>query len=207
MELFEIIIEKWNQITIKFNWIFAVVIFTLIVLLNIFLKLNYNKKRNGTLRIDGFNIGLGNTDVILKYDYKSAEIAYKIWVEMSTRKIGIMYDDNNDIIEEVYNSWHNFFTLTRDIIKEVPGSSTKDSREMIELVIQVLNDGLRPHLTRWQGRFRKWLKENKNKYEGQTPQQIQKYFPEYEELLDDLIKTNNKMINFKECLYKYVNMQ
>ena len=64
----------------------------------------------------------------------------------------------------------------------------------------VLNDGLRPHLTKWQARYRKWEKQASEK-EG-TPQDIQKSYPEYVELIEDLRKTNQKMINYKELMYK-----
>ena len=62
------------------------------------------------------------------------------------------------------------------------------------------NEELREHLTKWQARFRKWYKENKN--ESGDPQEIQKKYPQYEELISDLKKVNYKMIALTEELNK-----
>ena len=74
---------------------------------------------------------------------------------------------------------------------------------MIKLTEKVLNTGLRPHLTMWQAKFRKWYGDNTNKKNKEkTPQQIQMMYPDYEELKKDLIETNTRMIEYKKLMEK-----
>ena len=39
-------------------------------------------------------------------------------MELSTRKIAIPFDIENDVIDEVYDSWYNFFSTARELLKE-----------------------------------------------------------------------------------------
>ena len=73
---------------------------------------------------------------------------------------------------------------------------------MIKLTERVLNIGLRPHLTKWQAKYRRWYeKELKRDREG-TPQDIQKRYSEYDILVKELIETNEKMIEYKKLMKK-----
>jgi len=102
-----------------------------------------------TLEIDAAEFGVGSNKVTIRPNYLDKQIAYKIWVELSTRKIGLNINLNEDVIVEVYNSWYEFFSITRELIKEIPASKLKrkDTREIIQLSIEILNYGIRPHLT------------------------------------------------------------
>lgn len=71
---------------------------------------------------------------------------------------------------------------------------------MINLTEKVLNSGVRPHLTKWQAKYRKWYEENKGNKEGMTPQEIQKLYPLYRELEKDLIKTNQQIIEYEKIM-------
>lgn len=60
-------------------------------------------------------------------NYQDMQIAYKLWIELSTRKIGLKIDLNNDVIIEIYNSWFEFFKITRELIKEIPISKIQNN--------------------------------------------------------------------------------
>lgn len=155
--------------------------------------------------IDEAVIGIGTQHIKIKPNYQDVQIAYKLWVELSTRKIGLELDLSNDVISEIYDSWYEFFTLTRELIKEIPVSKirkNKSTKELVRVAIEVLNDGVRPHLTKWQARFRKWYnieieqQENKNL----SPQDIQKKYPEYEKLTTEMKKVNQRMLEYRKFL-------
>jgi hypothetical protein len=155
--------------------------------------------------IDEAVIGIGDQKVKIKPNYQDMQIAYKLWVELSTRKIGLEIDLENDVIKEIYNSWYEFFKLTRELIKDIPVSKIRkdeSTKELVRIAIEVLNEGLRPHLTKWQARFRKWYnteierEENKNL----SPQEIQKKYPEYENLTKEMIEVNHKLIEYRKIL-------
>lgn len=154
-----------------------------------------------SVTINEVNLGIGNSSIKLSYSKKDQEIAYKLWIELSTRKIGLPFDRENDVINEVYNSWYEFFKIARELLKEVPVSRITYSRDLIQLTEKVLNIGLRPHLTKWQAKYRKWYDEMlTDDNNGMSPQDIQKLYPEYEMLIEDLCRTNEKMIKYKNLM-------
>lgn len=112
------------------------------------------------------------------------------------------FDEEDDVIVEVYDSLYKFFQITREAIKDIPVERLKHSEELISLTDRVLNDGLRPHLTKWQARFRKWYLQELEKQPDKSPQEIQRAFPDYDLLVEDLIETNNRMIKYSELMKK-----
>ena len=69
-------------------------------------------------------------------------------------------------------------------------------------MIRVLNQGLRPHLTRWQARFRRWydtaITTESNR--GKSPQESQKQFPEYAALVGDLTALQTNVVRYATVL-------
>ncbi len=197
MEIFGIEFESWNTILLRLNWFaIAVAVALIIVLIRVF-KQYINKK---SIVVDEINLGIGDSSVKLTYNQKDQEIAYKLWVELSTRKIGIMFDKDHDVITEVYNSWYEFFKIARELLKDVPVSRLPYSNDLIELTEKVLNKGLRPHLTTWQAKYRRWYERESSANTEDTPQEMQSKYPEYDKLVEDLIDTNKRMIAYKEVM-------
>ena len=147
--------------------------------------------------------GLGNTKVSFSPNRMDRQIAYAIWVELSTRKIGLEIDPEHDVISEVYDSWYTFFGVTRDLIKEVPAHKlrNKSTRAIVRTSVQVLNLGVRPHLTHWQARYRRWFDAVDPQDTGE-PQMIQRKFPKYDELLADLLTINARLIRYRKVMYE-----
>lgn len=153
------------------------------------------------------NISLGGIgNVKIKSNHETAQIAHKAWSELITRKAGLQFDPEHDIIFEIYNSWYQLFAEIRTLIKQIPAGhlKNKNTKKLINLLVDSLNKGLRPHLTKWQARFRKWYlaelenEENKNK----TPQEIQRTYPHYEDLLSDLLAINQHLVAYTHELKK-----
>jgi len=156
--------------------------------------------------LDEATMGIGSNKVTFVPNYDDVQIAYKLWVELSTRKIGMEIDKENDVIVEVYNSWYDFFRLTREMMKDIPVNQIRkneSTRQIVRISINVLNTGLRPHLTQWQARFRKWFSSQLDLPVNQdkTPQEIQKLYPQYAELIEDMQAVNAKMIGYKMMVH------
>ena len=165
------------------------------------------RKKVKAYEIDEAVIGIGDQKVKIKPNYQDMQIAYKLWVELNTRKIGLKIDLDNDVINEIYDSWYEFFRLTRELIKDIPISKIRkdeSTKEIVRIAIDVLNEGIRPHLTKWQSRFRKWYEvENKNeKNSCFSPQDVQSKYPKYKELVSDMIEVNAKLIAYRKILKK-----
>jgi hypothetical protein len=185
------------------GWVWVIVLFIILIILAVKV---FGSSKIQTLELDEAEIGVGNQKLKLKPNIVDSQIAYKIWVELSTRKIGIPVELDKDVIVEVYNSWYKFFEVTRELIKEIPASKLrrKETRNIIRLSIDVLNNGVRPHLTDWQARFRRWYEYELTDKEkiNISPQDLQKNYPEYEQLTQDLLKVNRKLIKYREAMYK-----
>lgn len=161
--------------------------------------------RSRDFELDEAEFGLGQQKIKLKPNDDDRQIAYKIWVELSTRKIGLTIDLEQDVITEVYDSWHTFFSVTRELIKDVPVRKyQRDSTaKIVRLSIEVLNEGLRPHLTKWQARFRRWYEHaaKKEDFGSTAPQEIQKQFPAFAELTEDLKLVNERLIAYRNRMH------
>lgn len=142
-------------------------------------------------------------------NFQNIEIAHRMYVELITRKAAIPIDAN-DVIIEVYNSWYTLFQTTREELKKLSGEMLLDnqvSKDLIKLLSDILNKGLRPHLTEHQAKFRKWynsaivLEENKCK----TPQKIQSEYEDYNNLFNSMKVVNNLLIEYSKRLEEIVN--
>jgi hypothetical protein len=155
--------------------------------------------------IDQAEIGVGNNKFRFRPNNADRQIAYALWVELSTRKLGLDIDFEHDVLAEIYDSWYNFFSVTRDLVKAVPVTQVKreSTQAIIKLSIEVLNEALRPHLTQWQARFRRWYERELKKYDeakdGDTldPQQIQRNFPQYDALKSDMERVNKALKRYR----------
>ncbi len=165
-----------------------------------------------SFEIDQAEIGVGNSKFRFKPNRTDRQVAYAIWVELSTRKIGLAIDFDHDVIAEIYDSWYHFFSVTRELVKDIPVSKVQreSTQSIIKLSIEVLNEGLRPHLTRWQARFRRWYDRELKRYdEGKAddvldPQQIQHQFPQYDALTADMERVNRALMRYRAKMRELV---
>ena len=143
--------------------------------------------------------------VTIHPNHETIKVAYRAWVELTTRKAAIPFDEENDVIAEIYDSWYELFKKLRDLAKEIPAQqlrNNKDTRELVRVMVIVLNEGLRLHLTKWHAKFRKWynsaLKNDENS--ELSPHEIQKDYPEYVALVNDLKQVNQAIIEYAQWL-------
>lgn len=156
-------------------------------------------------------LGIGNSNIRyeIRRNYENLEIAHRIFIELITRKAAIPIDEINDVIKEIYDSWYSLFQITRCEIKNISGESLQksgQSEELIKMATDILNKGLRPHLTQYQAEFRKWFEEELGKSEstGKSPQEIQRNFHKYADLIESMKQVNTLLIEYKEQLNKFI---
>ena len=166
-----------------------------------------NKSLSWTTDIE-LNIPLaGIGSVKITPNREVVQIAHKAWTEIITRKVGLKFDKNDDVLVEVYDSWHEIFSELRSLIRDIPASQLKNenTKKLVDTLIKVLNLGLRPHLTKYQAKFRRWYeKQIINKKITLSPQEIQKKYPGYDDLVDDLLKINEQLVAYAVELKKLV---
>lgn len=198
-------LTKDYNFSFQVNYVFIVIGIALILIV-IAIKKYLGTFHGDNFEIDTAEMGIGSGKISFKPNREDQQIAYAIWVELSTRKIGIPIDLKHDVIYEIYDSWHNFFSITRELIKDIPVSKVKNNstQKIINLSIDVLNKGLRPHLTSWQARFRYWYEKELKKENDIDPQTIQESYPKFEELKNDLLVVNSHLIKYREKMKELV---
>lgn len=135
----------------------------------------------------------------IKPNYENIQIAHEAWVELSTRKASVPFVRDQDVIVEVYDSYYALFGELRALTKRVPAQhlrKSEDTKALVDLLVKVLNVGLRPHLTRWQAEFRRWYSEQLelDTNIGLSPQEIQRKFPSYIDLVDQLEVVQGELV-------------
>lgn len=196
---------KDGSLVITVSWVVLAFV-VLVVLLLIFWR-----------RITGFfksdvelEIKLGGiAKVSIKPNYEVKQIAHQVWVELKTRKAGLPIDKDNDVISDIYKSWYQLFGEIRTLTRNIPASKLNDpnTKKLVELLVDTLNDGLRPHLTRWRAKYEWWYEKavTKSKEDELTPQDIQSKYPEYKALVDDMLKINEQLVQYTQEIKKLVD--
>jgi len=158
------------------------------------------------VRFKGVKLSFKGPEVEICPDHEIRRVAYQAWVEIQTRKAGLLFDEEHDVITEVYDSWYQLFGVLRALSKTIPAecyANDDDACKLVKVLLESLNDGLRPHLTRWQARFRRWYAAAiaKDEAAALSPQEIQRDFPQYAELVADLRAVNGKFVEFAGSLH------
>ncbi len=143
-------------------------------------------------------------------DTETRRVAHQAWVEIKSRKVGLPFEEDRDVIIEVYRSWYQLFGVLRELAKSIPAEKVhacEDTRRLVALLLESLNEGLRPHLTQWYPRFKHWydIKMATENAPARSPNDIQRDFPEYAELVADLRKVNVEFVRFADSLKEVVD--
>ena len=211
MDIFKIAVTSSGGFEVTVSSILIIISFIVLLTWGVY-RFKYYKNRYAEFEINEAEIGIGNHKIKIKPNDEDLQIAYQLWVELSTRKIGLEIDEENDVIVELYNSWYEFFRVARELMKSIPVRKVRantSTKEIIELSFKILNESIRPHLTKWQAKYRKWYQ---NKLEQQdstqrTPQEIQRSYSEYSALIMDMVRVNKILISYKEMLEKLIHIR
>jgi hypothetical protein len=164
----------------------------------------YFRKSTKHFELVELEVRLGNLGrVKIRPSYEDVQVAHKAWTELVTRKAAITFEENHDVIVEVYDSWYELFGRMRNLVKEIPARKIRlsdDTRELVRVLVEALNRGLRPHLTKWQAKFRKWYQTELEKKSQETPQEIQRRYPEYSQLVAELKTVNEQIVEYADLL-------
>jgi hypothetical protein len=195
------------SILLESSWI-TIAILVFIILMVLLIKFKLLKK----FHLYEMEVKIsGSPEVTFKVERNDENlyIANRIYIELITRKAAILLDEKNDVIEEVYNSWYSLFGIIRNEIKTLPGKYLRNhdaTSALIGLTARILNDGLRPHLTKYQAKFRSWYTREKGNpiNANLTPQEIQRNFPGYNSLITSMKEVNIALIDYSKELEKLI---
>ena len=196
------------SVLLQFGYVAVVIIVVLVIAAYLFAK--SKQKSDTTISAKKITLSIGGHQVEYEIERNTSnlEIAHRIYIELITRKAAIPFDEKNDILADVYDSWYSLFTTTREEIKNIKGEllSNAKSNELIELTTGVLNDALRPHLTEHQGRFRVWYSNQASSDENadKSPQELQALYPEYDPLIISMKSVNSVLNSYANQLRDFI---
>lgn len=200
-DLFSVKLE-WGGIDVHVGWLLVLVLVVLIIAVP-FIRKWLQKRKWAASKVEIAFPNLFKMEICP--DHETARVAYQAWVEIRTRKVGLRFDPDHDVIADVYDSWYQLFQVLRDLTKTIGVQHLKECEEtqkLVTVLMRVMNEGLRPHLTQWQAKYRWWweaaLKKPDN--ENRTPQEIQREYPHYDELVEDLKSLNTDFVAFAVSL-------
>lgn len=186
------------------NWDGFILVFTLLLAIFgfiIYKVITSNRRNKEYYCVEGIEL----IGIKVNLTKENLDVAYKIFMQLNTRKIAIPFDKRNDVIVEVYNSWYAAFTEIRSLLLDI--HPCKKNNKIIKLGSEILNSEMRSHLTIWQAKFRKWyeneLKNSDN--DDLSPQEIQRKYPLYDELVDNLISCQSRIIKLNDELSSHFN--
>jgi hypothetical protein len=194
----------------ELNWLVVILLISIVIVVYGIIYFAKNKKFNKErLEMTALSLDIQGSKIEyeVKRNYQNLEIAHKIFVELITRKAAIPFDEENDVIYDVYNSWYSLFKVIRKEIKNISGETLfhhEESDDLVKMATDILNKGLRPHLTKHQAKFRKWYENELTKNTQESPQDIQKRYPDYAEILTDMKKVNEYLIQYAKQLKKFI---
>ena len=165
-----------------------------VVLIGVYLR--YRFLAGGRNDVE-FEMNIGNLGkVTIKPNHRNVQVAHEAWVEITTRAASVPLDKENDLIAEVYESFYSLFGELRDLTRSIPAQVLRNddqTMKLVETLVSVMNDGLRPHLTLWRSRFIDWYEHQRSEDQKSATLDIQKRYPHFEELVTDLTQLQSKM--------------
>ena len=199
-----------GHLTVSLSMAVYLVLIILIALIAylIYAYRNFFSYRKVKLKTIKLKLLGSEAEFVVESNHSNLEIANKILVELITRKAAIPIEEDKDVITEVYDSWYQLFCTTREEIKSINGEHLRhpNSEALVEMATDVLNKGLRPHLTEFQARFRRWygLEILKEENQNLSPQEIQKKFSDYDELINSMKDVNQILVQYANELKAFI---
>ena len=180
-------------------------LFSFAIFLIVYLATHREKYRVSLVNLN-LPFALGN--ITYEPTEEDRVVAWKLYTQLKTRKAALIFDEEYDVIADVYDSLYEIFPISRDLLMNLPLNEIERDPSIADLIFRVQNYGIRTHLTKWQSDFRRWwdnaIKDPSNK--DKRPQDIQKDYPKYKELIKDLKKTNIELNKYAEDLLNIAKM-
>lgn len=132
--------------------------------------------------------------------------AWKIFSQLKTRVAAVDFNENYDSALLVHQSLYKLFDLVRDEVSNIPVERVQrdKSDQTVQFYLSILNDGLRPHLSKWHVPLAKFVENEQKTHPSQSILEIEKRFPERAELISSLKDMNTRMQGYSNQLLEIV---
>ena len=135
--------------------------------------------------------GIGSAE--WEADTTQSKAAWSLYVELVTRLSVEQLESDEGLVREALSSLYSLFGTTREILKEAGPNVGASRRSVGGIAIAVLNQGLRPFLTKWHPRLQAW--EAKRSADLSSK--------EYEEKWSEITQLRNELETLRKDLGEY----
>ena len=184
----------------------------------LFLSLNYFGRKIDTLTAitDTFSDFVNTNELqittpigaqlTLNVAQNDREAAWKIYTHITTRIATVEFNEEYDSLTISHNSLHKVFDLIRSEISTIPIKRVRNDKSdtMVKFYVSILNDGIRPYLSKWHIPLRTWIENEKIKDPSKSIIEIERAYPKYDEAVKDFKRMNENMQRFSQQLLDIV---
>lgn len=104
----------------------------------------------------------------------SQQVAWKLFVESVTRISTQPLDERSGLLREAMTSLYGLFNIVREVLKQSsPSVKTGGGPTVEHLAIAMLNNELRPFLSRWHPALLQWEKAHPDHTDSEWPQELE----------------------------------
>ncbi|GAA0582470.1 hypothetical protein GCM10010172_79490 [Paractinoplanes ferrugineus] len=108
------------------------------------------------LRTVSVNLPFGLGGVQVGVSEAEARAAWSLYVELATRVAVRPLESGHGFAREALNSLYSLFATTRDVLRQAGPEIAEGPDALGPLAIRILNEGLRPFLSRWHTELRRF---------------------------------------------------
>lgn len=150
-----------------------------------------------TLKSVTVSLPFGLGSAAWEADPTEQNAAWELYIELVTRIAVQSLDAEHGTVREALNSLYSLFGSTREILRKY-GPKVGASHESVGgIAIAVLNQGLRPFLSKWHPQLQAWEAQNA---EGLSPQAHEKAWDEESTVRAGLEKLRQELATYAHAL-------
>ena len=144
-----------------------------------------------------FAVTVGKTD---------RQAAWKIYTQLKTRVAAVDFNEDYDSLYLTHQSLNKIFDLVRNEIGSIPIERIQKDKsdQMVNFYTSILNDGIRPHLSKWHLPVSQWVESQKALHPSLSFVELEKTFPQRKEALESVKLMNKRMATYADQLLAIV---
>lgn len=146
----------------------------------------------------------GGLSFSLSVSKSDRQTAWKIYTQLNTRIAATDFDPKFDSLYLTHKSLYTLFGVVRDALAEIPLEriQREDAEQIVNFYTSILNEGIRPYLSKWHIPLSQWVENEKAAHPKQSYLEIEARFPNRKEALEDMKAMNERMKVFSADLLK-----
>jgi hypothetical protein len=148
------------------------------------------------------NIPFGIGSLKLNVDSATEKAAWLLYVELKTRIATQALDSNDGLLREALTSLYKIFEISRQILKDAGPDIGVEDDSVGGIIMNVLNQGLRPFTAKWHPELEKWESERP---ENKSKKAHEEEWTSKDEMRRQLNNLRTDLIKYAEELGKIAN--